>query len=295
MAYPFGEQFTTFDEVKQITNEQYFNGNKFSIDGFIKKYQRHENQTYVELMWEICQYMAQAEPTQELADYWAKRWFHEIYHDWWQPAGSEVSGANTDSKISMANCTTINMGANDAINNWDNLESIYRNTAYKVAKTAAYRQGLGVDFSAVRPRGAEVKNSSRESNGAIHWMKFIDSIGYYVGQKGRIPAMLFSISCFTENVQIYTSIGWLYVNEITENFEYYKDNIQIWTENGYRNLTGVNTKDNQVVYEIEVENGKTIEVTEDHEFEVLNSNTDEQYVKQIKDIDSENEELILFS
>src|SRR5271166_6342275 len=26
-------------------------------------------------------------------------------------------------------------------------------------------------------------------------MKLIDSLGYYVGQKGRIPAMLFSLSC----------------------------------------------------------------------------------------------------
>jgi ribonucleoside-diphosphate reductase alpha chain len=79
--------------------------------------------------------------------------------------------------------------------NWDNLESIIKNTAYTVAKTAAYRQGLGVDFSALRPRETSVYNSSNESTGAVHWMRFIDQIAMFVGQKGRIPAFLFSINC----------------------------------------------------------------------------------------------------
>jgi ribonucleoside-diphosphate reductase alpha chain len=114
---------------------------------------------------------------------------------WWHPAGSIMQGAGVGRKISMANCTTISLGLLKDDEEWDSLESIVKNTAYTVAKTAAYRQGLGVDFSRLRPRDTKVLNSSNISSGAIHWMKFIDSIGYYVGQKGRIPAMLFSISC----------------------------------------------------------------------------------------------------
>jgi len=51
-----------------------------------------------------------------------------------------------------------------------------------------------VDFSRIRPAKMSVLNSANESSGAVHWMKFVDSVGYYVGQKGRIPAMLFSLN-----------------------------------------------------------------------------------------------------
>jgi ribonucleotide reductase alpha subunit len=49
-------------------------------------------------------------------------------------------------------------------------------------------------------------NSANESTGSIHWMKFIDSIGYYVGQKGRIPAMLFSLSCSHPDIEDFIKI-----------------------------------------------------------------------------------------
>src|SRR2546430_9271801 len=50
---------------------------------------------------------------------------------------------------------------------WDNLESIIKNAAYTIAKCAAYRQGLGIDFSRLRPLGAKVLNSANESTGSI--------------------------------------------------------------------------------------------------------------------------------
>lgn len=96
--------------------------------------------------------------------------------------------------VSTNNCTHNSLGGLADDEEWDNLESIIKNTTYTVAKCAAYRQGLGVDFSRLRPVGTKVMNSANESTGVIHWMKFVDSIGYYVGQKGRIPAMLFSLS-----------------------------------------------------------------------------------------------------
>jgi ribonucleoside-diphosphate reductase alpha chain len=184
-----------YEDVKNQTTEEYFNGNQFSIDAFNKKYCAFEGETYVQALKRVCDYMASCEATQELQQYWSERWFDEVYNDWWHPAGSIMQGAGVGRKISMANCTTISLGLLKDDEEWDSLESIVKNTAYTVAKTAAYRQGLGVDFSRLRPRDTKVLNSSNISSGAIHWMKFIDSIGYYVGQKGRIPAMLFSISC----------------------------------------------------------------------------------------------------
>jgi ribonucleoside-diphosphate reductase alpha chain len=181
-----------FEDVKDVSTEEYFNGNQFSIDVANKKYLQ-ENENYSQALKRVCDYIASCEETEELKQYWAERWFDEIYDDWWHPAGSIMQGANSDRSISLANCTTISLGGGE-ITDWDNLESIIKNTTYTAAKMAAFRQGIGIDFSKLRPRGLEVRNSSNESQGVVHWMKLIDSIGNYIGQKGRIPAMLFSLS-----------------------------------------------------------------------------------------------------
>lgn len=178
---------TKFEDVKTMTTEEYFNGNQFSIDAFNKKYTTN-GMTYVEAVYNVCEYIASAEKTKELEVYWRDRWFDEIFNDYWHPAGSIMQGANSPKKISMSNCTHIGMPK-------DSLEGIFRYAGYRVAKTAAYRQGLGVDFSKLRPVGSKVHNSSNVSQGVLHWMKLIDSLGNYIGQAGRIPAMLFSISC----------------------------------------------------------------------------------------------------
>jgi ribonucleoside-diphosphate reductase alpha chain len=197
--------FVKFEDVKDLSTEDYFNNNQFSIDAFNKKYAQYKNETYVLAVKRVCDYIASAEENEELRKYWSERWFDEIYNDWWHPAGSIMQGAASDRSISMANCTTISLGMQEDTN-WDNLESIIKNTAYTVAKTAAFRQGLGVDFSKLRPRGLEVKNSSNESQGVVHWMKFIDSIGNYIGQKGRIPAMLFSLSVDHPDVEEFIKV-----------------------------------------------------------------------------------------
>lgn len=182
-----------FEDVKDMSTEEYFNNNQFSIDVFNKKY-RIGDETYVKALKRVCDYIASAESTEELRTYWSEKWFDEIFNDWWHPAGSIMQGANSGKKISSGNCTTISLGVNDNENEWDNLESIFKNTAYTVAKTAAYRQGLGLDFSRIRPAKMSVLNSSKESQGAIHWMKFIDSIGNFIGQLGRQPAILCSLN-----------------------------------------------------------------------------------------------------
>jgi ribonucleoside-diphosphate reductase alpha chain len=203
----FIDEITTrYEDVKNQTTEEYFNNNKFSIDAFKKKYTLREDETYVQGLKRVCDFIASVETTQELREYWSARWFDEIYNDWWHPAGSIMQGAGSGRKISLANCTHNSLGGLLVDEEWDSLESIVRNTAYTVAKCAAFRQGLGVDFSRLRPEGTKVLNSANESTGAVHWMKFIDGIGYYVGQKGRIPAMLFSLNCSHPDVEKFVTI-----------------------------------------------------------------------------------------
>lgn len=195
-----------FEDVKNVTTEEYFNNNKFSIDAFNLKYKILKNETYVEALHRVCNFIASVEKTEELKKYWSEKWFDEIYNDWWHPAGSIMQGAGSNRKISLANCTTISGGLIDKELEWDNLESIFKNFGYTVAKSAAYRQGLGIDCSRLRPRGSKLLNSANISTGAIHWLKFIDSIGYYVGQEGRIPAMLFSMSINHPDIEEFITV-----------------------------------------------------------------------------------------
>jgi ribonucleoside-diphosphate reductase alpha chain len=200
------ETITKFDDVKKQTTEEYFQNNQFSIDAFKKKYALTSDETYIQAVKRVCDFVASVESTQELRDYWSARWFDEIYNDWWHPAGSIMQGAGSGRKISLANCTCISLGNLRDNEEWDSLESIIKNTAYTIAKCAAYRQGLGVDFSRLRPNGCKVLNSANQSTGAVHWMEFEDKIGYFVGQKGRIPAMLFSISCDHPDVEEFIQV-----------------------------------------------------------------------------------------
>lgn len=202
----FNKITTRFEDVKKQTTEEYFQGNQFSIDAFNKKYAAFDGETYVQALKRVCDYVASVEKTEELRLYWSARWFDEIYNDWWHPAGSIMQGAGTNRKISLANCTTISLGALRENEEWDSLESIIKNCAYTVAKCAAYRQGLGVDFSRLRPNGTNVLNSANQSTGAVHWMKYIDNIGYSVGQKGRIPAMLFSLRCDHPDIEEFVTV-----------------------------------------------------------------------------------------
>lgn len=88
--------------------------------------------------------------------------------------------------INTHNCTTVPLTA-------DTLEAIAR-ADYDLMKVAAYRQGVGIDVSNLRPRGSRVGNAAEESTGAIPWMDKLTRIGDYVGQLGRKPAMLVSLN-----------------------------------------------------------------------------------------------------
>lgn len=230
------ETITKFDDVKKQTTEEYFQNNQFSIDAFKKKYAINPEETYVQAVKRVCDFVASVESTQELRDYWSARWFSEIYNDWWHPAGSIMQGAGSGRKISLANCTHISLGGLRDSEDWDNLESIIKNTSYTTAKCAAYRQGLGIDFSKLRPNGCKVLNSANQSTGTVHWMEYEDKIGYFVGQKGRIPAMLFSLSCDHPDVEEFIQIKSDYTKiqnanisvQCTEKFYKAVDNDEDW-------------------------------------------------------------------
>ena len=257
-----------FEDVKNVTTEQYFNNNQFSIDAFNKKYAAFPGETYPQALKRVCDFIASVETTKELQKHWSEKWFDEIYNDWWHPAGSIMQGAGSDRKISLANCTTISMGVQDDKKEWDNLESIIKNTGYTLAKTAAYRQGLGIDGSRLRPEGSSIMNSANKSTGVVHWLQWLDNMAYYVGQQGRIPAILLSLSIKHPDIEKFITVKSDYTKiqnanisvQITNDFYKAVENNEDWelyfkipkTKKGEKIYVDVHSTDMDCKYDDEV-------------------------------------------
>lgn len=75
----------------------------------------------------------------------------------------------------------------------DSIESIYR-TCGEIARTFSYGGGVGLDLSKLRPRGAVVHNSAKETTGAVSFMKTFDTVTGTIGQNGRRGALMLSLS-----------------------------------------------------------------------------------------------------
>jgi ribonucleoside-diphosphate reductase alpha chain len=95
-------------------------------------------------------------------------------------------------KISYYNCTNFNITD-------DSLEGILQEAYYKVARISSRGQGVGIDFSVLRPRGAPVNNSAHTSSGPLSFMELFDALGTTIVQDGgsgksaRRMAMLFTL------------------------------------------------------------------------------------------------------
>ena len=85
----------------------------------------------------------------------------------------------------------------------DSIESIYR-TCGEIARTFSYGGGVGIDISKLRPRGAVVHNSAKETTGAVSFMKTFDVVIFplamslclhccHDGQTGHMPFDLKSL------------------------------------------------------------------------------------------------------
>lgn len=108
------------------------------------------------------------------------------------------SAMNPNQNVSVINCTTL--GAID-----DSLEDISRGW-YKWSKYSAFGQGEGADFSKLRPRGAQVHNSSQESTGAVSFMRTYDDILKVISQQGRRGAGLMSLKISHPDILEFISV-----------------------------------------------------------------------------------------
>lgn len=171
-----------FEDVKNVTAEEYFNNDEFAINGFNKKYCHYKSDGSIENPAEVFYRVAKG---LDFDNKYTDIWFSLMYEGWFRPGGSILSGVGASFKSSLFNCSTIPLKG-------DSLEDIAR-CDYDVMKCAAFRQGIGVDFSNLRPLSSRINNAAQKSTGVVPWMSKIVDNGKYVGQLGRMPALLGSL------------------------------------------------------------------------------------------------------
>jgi ribonucleoside-diphosphate reductase alpha chain len=116
-----------------------------------------------------------------------QKFFDLMWNKRFSPGGRILAYAGRkDAKMSLMNCTTHKISE-------DSLEAI-SDAAYTIMRTSSRGQGIGIDLSNLRPRGAPVDNAARTSTGAISFMEMLNTVGGTIGQEGRRAAMLFSLS-----------------------------------------------------------------------------------------------------
>lgn len=196
--------------------------------------------------------------------------------------------------------------AQRAIKDCDSITGIYTDllNAANILKTEG---GIGFNFNHLRPRGTLIKGIGIGTPGVIAFMELYDKSAEIItkghsgelmqaGTNGEVKkkirkgAQMGMLSCFSENTEVLTTAGWINIKQLVydmlENKVAYKA-----IDDQYNNHNIINpfVTEPEQLYLIELEDGTTLEVTEDHKFEVKNINTGEIYLKALKDIDSENE------
>ena len=100
-------------------------------------------------------------------------------------------------RATYSNCYVLGTG--------DSIEEIYK-TCSDMARTYSLGGGVGVDISPLRPRGAIVHNSAKETTGAVSFMKTFDVVTETIGQSGRRGALMLSIDIRHPDVEEFVDI-----------------------------------------------------------------------------------------
>ena len=87
----------------------------------------------------------------------------------------------------------------------DNLEDIF-DTAKRLARTFSYGGGVGIDISKLRPRGAKVNNSAKNTTGAVSFMELYSMTTGLLGQRGRRGALMISMEVSHPDIEDFIDI-----------------------------------------------------------------------------------------
>ncbi|HET9735926.1 MAG TPA: adenosylcobalamin-dependent ribonucleoside-diphosphate reductase [Burkholderiales bacterium] len=139
-------------------------------DALLEKYAKGTESTVDEVRRRVASALAQAEPEAKRA-LWERR-FLEALQAGFIPAGRINSAAGVQLQATLINCFVQPVG--DSISEVvDGKPGIYT-ALLEAAETMRRGGGVGYDFSAIRPKGAEVRGTQSRASGPVSYMRVFD-------------------------------------------------------------------------------------------------------------------------
>src|SRR5689334_24012277 len=139
-------------------------------DTLLEKYAKGNEASIDEVRRRVARALAQVEP-EERRPLWERR-FYQAQVDGFIPAGRINSAAGIQLQATLINCFVQPVG--DSISEVvDGRPGIYT-ALQEAAETMRRGGGVGYDFSAIRPKGAEVKGTRSRASGPISYMRVFD-------------------------------------------------------------------------------------------------------------------------
>lgn len=271
----------------------------FSEEVWKSTYKHHTDNDVNDTMLRVAEYIASAETTEEKKIEWTEKFYEMLSGFKVVPGGRILSNAGTG----WDGTTLINCFVNPRPeHNIDSLEGIIDNLK-RQALTLKSEGGWGENVSFLRPRGAFIHGIGVETPGAVKYMELFDKSSDIITSgsgrksnnskaKGKIRkgAMMSVMDCFSGDTLLLTSEGYLPFKQVCEER---KTGLFAITENdeSFPIVDWIINPPSQL-YEVEDEDGNIVKVTADHKFMVKNIQTDQEYLKPLRDIDSEIEMLI---
>ena len=143
---------------------------EISRETLAEKYAKGNESSIEEVRRRVARALAQAEPEDKRA-YWERR-FLQAQEEGFIPAGRIASAAGVNLQATLINCFVQPVG--DSISEVvDGKPGIY-SALKEAAETMRRGGGVGYDFSAIRPKGAEVKGTQSRASGPVSYMRVFD-------------------------------------------------------------------------------------------------------------------------
>src|SRR5437899_7906917 len=153
---------------------------EISRDTLLEKYAKGNEASIEEVRRRVARALAQAE-AEDRRGHWERR-FLQAQVDGFIPAGRINSAAGVQLQATLINCFVQPVG--DSISEVvDGRPGIYT-ALLEAAETMRRGGGVGYDFSAIRPKGAEVKGTRSRASGPVSYMRVFDRSGETVESAG---------------------------------------------------------------------------------------------------------------